>query len=110
MGDTYTRTESWGVKVAASGVCRECTTGTDLTDASHPGNEQLAKEFILHWHLSEEVIDFVVLTSCPVFPFFDYVGKDKAGFYNKSTEGGTDKDIGKALQKLNNHLKNDQLD
>lgn len=93
-------TRSWGINMAAAGVCGWCTIGTDLTDASHPGNEQLAKEFILHRHLGEEVIDFVILTSCPVFPFSDYISKDKAGFYNESTDEGTDKDIGESTTKI----------
>ena len=69
------------LKTDAAGMCRWCATRTDLTDASHPGDEQLAKEFILDRHLGEEVVDFVVLTICSVPSFFDHVSEDKTGLW-----------------------------
>lgn len=53
-------------------------TRADLTDARHPGDEHLAKEFVLHRHLSEEVVDFIVLAIRSA-PFPDHVGKNKTG-------------------------------
>lgn len=58
-------------------------TCADLTDTRHPGDEQLAKEFVLYWHLSEEIVDFVVFTICSVSPFSDYVRKNKTGLCKK---------------------------
>lgn len=68
-----------------------CTDGTwraaDLTDARHPGDEQLAKEFIFHRHLSEEVIDFIVLAICSVPPLPDHVSINKAGLCKENRVG-----------------------
>lgn len=52
---------------------------THLTDARHPGDEQLAKELVLHRHLGEEVVDFVVLAGFSVIAFSDHVGENKTG-------------------------------
>lgn len=65
-------------------MCRWYMTCADLTDARHPGYQQLAKEFILHRHLGEKVVDFVVLTICSVFPFLNHVGKNKTGLCKES--------------------------
>lgn len=67
---------------------RWCMTWTDLTDARHPGDEQLAKELVFHRHLSEEVVDFVVLAICLVSLFSDHVRKNKTGLCEESREGG----------------------
>lgn len=53
-------------------------TCADLTDARHPGDEQLAKEFVLHRHLGEEIVDFIILAIGSV-PFSDHVCKNKTG-------------------------------
>lgn len=61
-------------------MCRWLMMCAHLADAGHPGNEQLAKKFIFHRHLSEEEVDFVVLAICSVFPLPNHVGKNKTGF------------------------------
>lgn len=90
----------------AAGMCRWYMTCTDLTDACHPGDEQLAKEFVLHWYLSEEVVDFIVLTVYSACPFPDHVGKNKTGLCKESrnvlmkgTTGNYDEDNWSAIVK-----------
>lgn len=56
---------------------------TDLADARHPGDEQLAKELVLHRHLGEEEVDLVVLALHSVQPFTDHVCKHKTGLCKK---------------------------
>ena len=73
------------IKAGAAGMYRWCMTCTDLTDACHPGDEQLAKEFVLDRHLGEKVVDFVVLAICFVPPFSDHVCVNKTGLCE---EGG----------------------
>lgn len=81
-------------------------TCTDLTDTCHPGDEQLAKEFVLHWHLSEEVVDFIILTIYSVSLFSpDHVGKNKTGLCKESREGRERKVVvkrrlGQMIQKM----------
>lgn len=56
-----TLTGRLGLKRDGSGVHRWPVTCTDLADARHPGDEQLAKELVLHRHLGEEEVDLIVL-------------------------------------------------
>lgn len=72
--------------IDSAGMCRWRTTCTDLTDTRHPGDEQLAKEFVFHRHLGEEKVDFVVLAICSIFPFSDHVGENETGFWEESRE------------------------
>lgn len=53
---------------------------TDLADACHPGNEQLAEELVLYGNLGEKVVDLIVLTVPSVCVFSDHVSKNKTGF------------------------------
>lgn len=59
---------------------------TDLADARHPGNEQLAEELVLYRHLGEKVVDFITLPVPSVCVFSDHVGKNKTGFCEKRRE------------------------
>ncbi len=68
-------------------MCRWYMTCTDLTDARHPGDEQLAKEFVLHWHLGEEVVDFIIFTIYSVCPLPDNISKNKTGLCEDRREG-----------------------
>lgn len=77
------RTGACGLKREAAGMCRWCMTCADLTDASHPGDEQLAKEFILHRHLREEVVDFIILSVHSVSVFSDDISKNKTGLWKR---------------------------
>lgn len=56
---------------------------TDLADACHPGNEQLAEELILYRHLGEKVVDFITLPVPSICIFSDHVGKNKTRFCRK---------------------------
>lgn len=69
-------------------MCRWFMTYAHLTDARHPGDEQLAKELILHRHLREEVVDFIVLTIPFVRPLPDHICKNKTGLCRQRREEG----------------------
>lgn len=57
---------------------------TDLANTCNPGNEQLAEELVLHRHLGEKVVDFIILTVPSICTFSDHVSKNKAGLCRKS--------------------------
>lgn len=79
-------------------MSRWCTVCTDLTDTGHPGNEQLAKELVLHRHLREEVVDFVILAVSSALIGSDHICKHKAGLCHEHSRRGQMKTLVKSCQ------------
>ena len=72
--------------VTCTVTCTLTRPATDLADASHPGDEELAEELVLHGHLGEEVVDLVVLPGrTPALP--DHVREHEAGLWGGGGRG-----------------------